>query len=147
MLSQYSYYGLGVGDRLYFKFGKLFSYNFSDFNQNNLIDCDYDTSEKCKLRKYKAYAILTSRINGQSDSALGVFLLFPKPPKLKITQTLGLKNAKDETISKCLIPDNRLFLDTILSYPDRGCHYFISTHIEDLKDSIDKVIIQMLESN
>lgn len=145
ILQQNHYYGLMVGDRLYFNSGKLNAYFFSDFEQNDIFRCDYDSLGKCKLVFFNFTASLTNRLGQNRQPSLGVFLYFPKPPNLTITQTIGLRNAKKETKENYILPNNRLFLDTTLNYPDSGWHYYISTHVESTLDSINRIYIQELK--
>jgi hypothetical protein len=36
---------------------------------------------------------------------------------------------------------NSFILDTVLIYPEKGWHYYISTHISSVSDSINKIYI------
>jgi hypothetical protein len=139
------YYGVPLGHQFYYKSGNLSEYFYSDFNRNDLISCEYDSLARIRLRTFSAVPIFTKGLDEQRNPALNLFLYFPKPPDLTVVYKIGLANDKQETKDEHILQDNRLFLDTVIAYPAKEWHYYISTELKSLKDSIDKTYIQDLK--
>jgi hypothetical protein len=144
MRVKYSYYGLPVGHYYVFESGKIIKYYFSDFEKNDLVVCKYDSSGRCRLNKFNLNPVLSEAIGTDRVNVLSLFLYLPSPPGLNAVYKIGLENEQRETKNERVIGQDRIFLDTVLSYPEKGWHYFVSTHLESQKDSINKIFFNEL---
>lgn len=139
------YYGVVVGDNILYSNGKPREYFFTDFHSTNLFSCYYDSAGRYRMGKSTLAATTNLTAGDSGEVKLNVFFYLPQPPNLTTTFSLGLMDAKNTKRNESLIRiNNRFFIDTILSQPEKGYKYYISTHIQNIKDSINKVIINEL---
>ena len=139
----YFYMGLNVGPVIRLKEGVTEEYNFIDFNNNHLVDCEYDSlGQVIALKAYATNATIARKIF-RGEKMIDFFAYLPRPPGLKIKHTIGITNAEqqDETLFEIKY-NNQIFFDSILPYPKDGYHYFISSNIENGDRKINKVIIE-----
>jgi antitoxin component YwqK of YwqJK toxin-antitoxin module len=143
-LKKFYFNEIEVGEKTFYKNGKIEEYTFSDFNKNFLAQCMYDSNGKVKEMNFSnAPNYLEDIVDNRR--VISLILYFPNPPKLSVTYKLGLTNEKHETRDEIFLNSNRLILDTILSYPDKGWHYFIGVKIQNADSTINKVIMQDME--
>jgi len=142
------YYGILVGDNISYSNGKPREYFFNDFHGNTHFSIRYDTAGRCKIGKMGKSSLLPITYIFENESGMpkmNVFFYFPQPPNLTTTFSIGLMDEKMIKVKETLINiNNRFFIDTILSQPQKGYQYYISMHIQNIKDSINQVIINKL---
>lgn len=134
----YYYYGLEVGDQFYRSATNLDIYFFLDFNKNILVRCEYDSSGKTKLDYFEVKPKINT-VFKDKDTAFNLLIYFPKPPNLSMTFRLGITNDNHEIKNEVELNSNRLFLDTVVLKPEKGWFPSVSIHVENLKDSINKI--------
>ncbi len=145
IMSNFFYYGILMGPHYLYDSQKLTEYSFTDFDKNTLVYTKYDSTGKCIQYEYKAKPILTQRLDDKRNPVLGVFFYFLMPAKFNCAYTMGFTNDMEETKNEVKINSNRIFIDTILPYPEKDWSYFLSTHLENIKDSINKVYMDVLK--
>jgi hypothetical protein len=139
------YYGLLVGHSTTYYFNQPHEYYYNDLNGDIIFYCEYDSLGKCLVGKFEPRPRLDRILDDNRKPALRLFLYFIKPPNLSTTYSLGIATEKNETIQEYQIKTDRLFFDTVLQSLPKNEHYFISTHIENKKDSINQVFINQLK--
>ena len=144
LMKKYNYFDLSVGSHYYYTNNRLTEYSFFDFDKNELVDCSYDSSSKCRIMSVALKPITNEVINDNRNSSLNLFIYFPHPPAISVTTTIGLINDKQETKKETIINGDRVFLDTTLELSEKKWNYFVSYRFLDAKDSLDKVYFFLL---
>ena len=139
---EFAYFGLKVGPRVEYQQGKMFKYSFIDFNRTILFECKYDTGGKCRyISSFVINPVITDAwLRDQPVKDFSTYL--PRPPKFTTTYKLGITYANDKNYELSEIRSNDVYWDTILPILPQGRNYYISCHLYNLKDSINKLFIE-----
>lgn len=122
--------GTLIGPMFEYKNGVLNKYGFISFDKEQIINSKYDTAgnwiqSEGQFNTAKSYKLL-------KEGYTGLFIYFPSPPGLDFRYSFGLFNEKTKEIKKISdLESDRVFLDTLLSKPEIGWHYYVSVQYLD----------------
>jgi hypothetical protein len=144
---EYAYFGLKVGPRIEYQQGKISKYSFIDFNRTILFECKYDTDGRCRyISSFTTNPVMTdARLRDQPVEDLSTYL--PKPPKFITTYKLGITYANDKNYELSEIRSKNVYWDTILPVLPPGRNYYISCHLYNRNDSINKLFIEDMKDS
>jgi hypothetical protein len=137
--SMYHFYGLTLGPIVYYQNGKPNRYYFTDFENNYLMECKYDSSENCTFFSYNNQPIISEVLDVQRKHKIRLLYYLPNPPNFAVSYSIGKKDSNDRTLSITKIKSGKLFLDTLLDYPSEGSQYYLEAHFISFDSSINKV--------
>jgi|SRR6185312_8937841 len=135
------YYGLNVGDNFLYYHNNIYEYSFDDFVHKELLKCKYDSVGNCKYLFFDVRPVITTVYSSITDSANSFFLFFPHPPDFVISYNMGLINDKGVKEKEFVLNSDRIFVDTVFTFPPQGWKYFISIDYKSISnDSLINVV-------
>ena len=143
----YAYYGIKAGPQVFYEKGKPVRYFFADFNKTDLFSSDYDSSGRCRHISAFTTNPVISDFNDEGRPVVEVSAYLPRPVGFEVTFKLGLIDENRKTNDLATITGNGIHWDTLLSVPPQGQSYYISSHLHDRQDSIDKLYIEELRDS
>jgi hypothetical protein len=140
--ANFYYYGLQFGPELIFKNNKLDKFVFSDLSKKTLVTCEYDSSSNIDtgFRFRMQYAL--KAVMFENKPRLNLFGYLPRLPHAFQTYSLGLTNDKHADKELTKIEGREFLIDTLLSYPPPGWHYYVSCNLRANKNSINKFYVE-----
>lgn len=143
----YAYYDIKVGPQVFYEAGKPVKYFFVDFNKTDLFSSEYDSSGRCKrISAFTANPVI-SDFAEEGKPVVNISTYLPRPVGFETTYKLGLIDEKRKTNDLATITGNGIYWDTLLPMPPRGQSYYISSHLYDQRDSINKLYIEELRDS
>jgi len=119
------YYGLDVGDHLFFKNGVVDEYHFNNFDQKQIVSCKYDSVGSCDSLVFNAYPLITNGLIEKQNPAIKMFIYFPHPPDFEVIYKMGfIKN--QQRLQEFTLNSDRLFLDTTFAIPEKDVNHFLT---------------------
>lgn len=129
------FYGLNMGDNLYYNKGKLTKYSFDNFEHNHLLEANYDSTGSCEYLRFNAKPIIAKATGQYGDSGVSLLLYFPHPPDFDINYTLGLINENGKKKNQLSLNSyGKVLIDTVLSIPPINWKYFLSIDYKNLSN-------------
>ena len=142
-MSRTNYYGIEVGDHLFYIDGRIREYSFDNFEGTQLVYCSYDSVGRCNMLKFNARAIVNNTYNEHSDSVMRVFIYFPHPNDFDIIYKM-ISIDKSQKRKEATIDNARLFLDTIFNIEKSNIYYLSVDYKNKSNDSTVNVLYQNL---
>jgi len=136
------YYGLQFGPELVFENNRLKKFLFSDFNRRVIIESDYSTPGRIDTGFFFNMQFALKTVVFEDKPVFNLFGYLPAIPRTKSSFSIGLTNDAHQDKELTPITGHDFIIDTLLSLPPHGWHYYISCRLKANKDSIDKVYIE-----
>ena len=134
----YSYFGLDYGPDLWYVKSVLKTFSFSDFGKEVIAKAIYkDNGELDSIIMFNPSVSMQS-MERNGKPMLRLFALLPHIPDANQSYSIGLE-ASDNSIRKLADVQGRdFFIDTIMTAPPAGFHYYLGCNLKAKHDSINK---------
>lgn len=140
-----NYYGLEVGDHLFFVNGKITEYYFDSFEGVEIVKCKYDSFQRCDSMMFNSRAIVKNMVVEKDVPVKKVFIYFPHPPGFEIIYKMGFTVGYNQTRKiESVISSNRLFLDTTFGVSTANTYYLSVDYKNKSNGSVVNVLFQKL---
>ena len=138
----YDYYGLRMGPQIIFERGKTSKYYYISFGKEDLIDCDYDSTGLFDELTYFTTKPSIAQVLREENQMLELFAYLPNPPNCKVKYSVGLTNYDKVTKQLFSVDNNRILIDTLLPYPEKGWNYYVSSQIQNNTGTVNKLFLE-----
>jgi hypothetical protein len=138
-----NYYGLEIGDHIFYNKGKVSEYYFDNFERLQIVNCRYDSLERCDSLVFNAKAVVRNTLIKKITPAKNLFIYFPHPPDFEVIYKLSSTDDNQNNKKEVIINSDRLFLDTTFNVS--AANYYLSVDYKNKSnDSFVNVLLQKL---
>ena len=131
------------GPQLYYdKESALQKFDFLSFNKYLLARCYYSQGGTVdSLSRFKMGFNMIDNI-GLEKNEYNIFAYLPQIPGLHQTFSLGIIDSLKREKQICIIQGKNFLLDTLVSIPPKGSHYYLSCLIQNNNMSLNKAFME-----
>jgi hypothetical protein len=138
------YYGLRFGPELIFENKKLKRFLFSDLNRRNIIACKFDSVGKIDTGMRFTMQFSLNLVTFENKPSLNLFGYLPKIPHSEQSYTIGVTNDKHADRELAIVAGHDFLIDTLLTLPPKGWHYYVACNLKANNGDINKIYIEEL---
>ncbi len=139
-----NFYGIEIGGHFFYDKGKIFKYFFDSFEGVEIVNCTYDSMQRCESIFYKMAAIVKNISLDNDRGAKKVFVYFPHPPGFEVIYKLSNTRSSPKISDEVILNSDRLFLDTVLNVSAEDSYLLSVDFLNKSNDSVVKVLRQKL---
>jgi len=138
----YYYFGLQFGPDLWYdKDTVLRSFKFLDFERHPLLECLYNRHGHIDSIANIALPISLTEKEKNGIPLVEFFAYLPEIPLVKQTYYIGIADSKKNIRKLCDIQGSNFFIDTMLTNPPSGYHFYLGCHLKAIEGGIDTTLI------
>jgi antitoxin component YwqK of YwqJK toxin-antitoxin module len=136
--TNYRYFGLDYGPDLWYDNSVLKTFSFIDFGKEVIAKAIYrDNGELDSIIMFNPSVSMQS-VERNGKPMLRLFALLPQIPKANQLYSIGLEASSNSVTKLADVQGKDFFIDTIMTAPPAGFHYYLGCNFRAKHDSINK---------